>query len=260
MAGIPETIVNVRARSLDYRLATWFRQAGDDLVIFLHGLGCSKDNWEDAWALRELRDMSLLAPDFLGFGRSPRPPQFGYKLEDHAAVLAALIDSYALKRIHLVAHSMGGTIALLLPARTLSRLRSLILVEPRLLNSSCGIAAEAVKFSIEEFIASEYSRIQRRVGSDRRAAYDLSRADQQAFYNSACSLVEWTRGRTMLNKFQDAPCRKVFIYGADNRFLEEIGELPGDMTIGIGNSGHFVMRDNPDDFYGCTTAVIAEAA
>lgn len=259
MAGIPESMLVVRARSRDYSLATWLREAGDEMVIFLHGLGCSKDLWHGAWALRGLRDKSLLAPDFLGFGHSPRPAHFSYTLEEHAAVLAALIDSYALKRIHIVAHSMGGTIALLLSARTLSRLRSLILVEPRLANSSCGIAAEAVKFSSDEFIGREFSRIQRRVGADEGAAYDLMRADHTAFYNSACSLVEWTRGRTMLDRFQEAPCRKVFIYGADNRFLEEVGEISHDLAIGVANSGHFVMRDNPDEFYRLATAIMAKA-
>lgn len=258
MVGIPETMLAVRARSRDYRLAARVRETGDELIIFLHGLGCSKDSWHDAWALRELRDKSLLAPDFLGFGHSPRPTQFRYRLEDHAAVLAAVIDSYALKRIHLVAHSMGGTIALLLSARTLSRLRSLILVEPRLSNSSCGIAAEAAKFSDEEFMSTEFSRIQRRVSMDRRAAYDLNLADQAAFYNSACSLVEWTRGRTMLDRFDAAPCRKIFVYGADNRFLEEVGEISSDLTMGVGRSGHFVMRDNPAEFYRLATTFISE--
>ena len=259
MVGIPETMLDARVHSRDYRLATWFHEAGDELVIFLHGLGCSKEIWRDAWALRELRDKSLLALDFLGFGHSPRPSHFGYKLEEHAAVLAAVIDCHALKRIHLVAHSMGGTIALLLPARTLSRLRSLVLVEPRLFNSSCGIAAEAAKFTFEKFVAGEFSRIGRRASNDPRAAYDLRRADPAAFYHSSCSLVQWTRGRTMLDRFEQAPCKKAFIYGVENRFLQEVGEISNDLTIGVGHSGHFVMRDNPDEFYRRATAIMAEA-
>jgi pimeloyl-ACP methyl ester carboxylesterase len=219
MVGVRETILAVQLRARDYRLATWFRESGDELVLFLHGLGCSKENWRQAWGVRELRDNSFLAVDFLGFGHSPRPAQFGYRLEDQAAVLAAVIDAHALKRIHLVAHSMGGTIALLLPARILSRLGSLILVEPRLVNSSCGIAAEAVKYTYEEF----------------------------------------TSGACMLDRFEAAPCRKVFIYGAENRHLEELAEIPSDLKIEIGHSGHFVMRDNPDDFYRQLAAFIAAA-
>lgn len=259
MVGVRETILAVRVRTRDYSLATWSREAGEELVIFLHGLGCSKENWRHAWALTELRDNSLLGLDFLGFGRSPRPAHFGYKLEDHAAVLAAVVDSHALNRIHLVAHSMGGTIALLLPARTLSRLRSLILVEPRLLNSSCGIATDAVKFSYAEFMSGEFERIARRVSSNRQAAYDLKRADQAAFYHSSRSLVDWTRGRGMLDRFEAAPCRKVFIYGAENRHLGEVGEISSDLTIEIGHSGHFVMLDNPGDFYRQSVAFIAAA-
>jgi pimeloyl-ACP methyl ester carboxylesterase len=259
MVGVRETILAVQLRARDYRLATWFRESGDELVLFLHGLGCSKENWRQAWGVRELRDNSFLAVDFLGFGHSPRPAQFGYRLEDQAAVLAAVIDAHALKRIHLVAHSMGGTIALLLPARILSRLGSLILVEPRLVNSSCGIAAEAVKYTYEEFTSGAFTWIQRRISNDQQVAYDLKRADQAAFYHSSCSLVDWTRGRCMLDRFEAAPCRKVFIYGAENRHLEELAEIPSDLKIEIGHSGHFVMRDNPDDFYRQLAAFIAAA-
>ena len=249
----------VQVRTRDYRLATWFRESGNELIIFLHGLGCSKESWRNAWASGELRDKSLLSLDFLGFGHSPRPAHFGYRLDDQVAVLAAVIDSHALKRIHVVAHSMGGTIALLLPERTLSRLRSLILVEPRLLESSCGIGAEAAKFTYEEFMSGAFAWIQRRVSNDQQAAYDLKRADPAAFYHSSCSLVDWTRGRKMLDRFEAAPCRKVFIYGAENRYLEELGEISSDLKLEIGNSGHFVMRDNPDDFY-CRSAEFIAAA
>jgi pimeloyl-ACP methyl ester carboxylesterase len=259
MVGVRETMLAVPVRTRDYRLATWFRDAGDELVVFLHGLGCSKDNWRHAWALRELRDKSLLGLDFLGFGHSPRPAHFGYKLEDHVAVVTAVIDSHALKRIHVVAHSMGGTIALLLPERTLSRLQSLILVEPRLLEASCGIGAEAAKFTYEEFMSGAFAWIQRRVSNDQKAAYDLKRADPAAFYHSSCSLVDWTRGRGMLDRFEAAPCRKVFIYGAENRYLEELGEISSDLKMEIGNSSHFVMRDNPDDFYRQSAAFMAAA-
>lgn len=255
MVGIPETMLVLRFRNREYRVAARIRDAGNELILFLHGLGCSKENWRDAWSIYDLRDMSLLSIDFPGFGHSPAPMHFGYTLQEYAMVLTAVIDSYALKRIHVVAHSMGGTVALLLPPRILCRLDSLILLEARLLNSSCGIAAEVIKFSSEEFISGEFSRIQRRISADQRAEYDLQRADPAAFYYSACSLVECTRGNDMLDRFDSAPCRKFFLYGADNRFLEEVGKIPHEVTMGIRESGHFAMRDNPRDFYRRIAAI-----
>ena len=260
MVGVRETMLDVNLRTRDYRLSTWFREGGDELVIFLHGLGCSKENWRQAWVTRELREKSLLSLDFPGFGHSPRPDRFGYKLEDQVAVLAAVIDLHALKRIHIVAHSMGGTIALLLPERTLSRLGSLILVEPRLVESSCGVGAEAAKFTYEEFMSGAFEWIKQRAIHDRQAAYDFGRADPEAFYRSSCSLVEWTRNRRMLDRFAATPCRKVFIYGVNNRYLEEVKEIPTHLKIEVGRSGHFVMRDNPDDFYQQLSAFISAAA
>ena len=169
------------------------------------------------------------------------------------------VENDGIHSYDVVAHSMGGTIALLLPERTLSRLQSLTLVEPRLLEASCGIGAEAAKFTYEEFMSGAFAWIQRRVSNDQKAAYDLKRADPAAFYHSSCSLVDWTRGRGMLDRFEAAPCRKVFIYGAENRYLEELGEISSDLKMEIGNSGHFVMRDNPDDFYRQSAAFMAAA-
>ncbi len=244
-----ETTVPVRVNARELRLSAWFREAGEEMVVFLHGLGSSKQNWQQAWSLPALRGKSLLAFDLMGFGHSPRPDGFDYVLEDQASVLAAVIDAYAVRRIHLVAHSMGGTIALLLPSRMLARLANLILVEPRLKKSSCGIAAEAAQVSYQDFLSDVYPRFRKRVSSDPRAAYDLDRADPEAFYNSARSLVHWTEGDEMLERFQLTPCHRVFIYGHYNQHLEELKTLDSASKIEIQNAGHFVMHDNPDAFY-----------
>ena len=75
------------------KVAVWLRDAGDDLMIFVHGLGCSKLSWRSAWMRPELRDMSLLAIDLPGFGHSPCPEDFGCELEEHAEVLAGVVDA-----------------------------------------------------------------------------------------------------------------------------------------------------------------------
>ena len=139
-----QTVIAARHRGREYRLSAWFRDTGDNLVLFVHGLGCSKESWRRAWSSPALYGCSLLAIDLPGFGASPRPPDFSYDLEDQAGLLAGVIDAHASRRVCVVAHSMGGTVATLLPDAASRRVDSLVLVEGRLLASSCGIASEAI--------------------------------------------------------------------------------------------------------------------
>jgi pimeloyl-ACP methyl ester carboxylesterase len=246
----------VRIRAKEFRLSVRFREGGNDLVLFVHGLGCSKENWRSAWQRPELRGRSLLAPDLPGFGHSESPPGFTPDLVHYAEVLRALIDAHAMRRIHLVAHSMGGSVALLLPPPVLSRLENLVLVEPRLCGPSCGVATMAVGVSLEEFRKSVFPDIRQRMSADPRAVFDLKRVDINAFYAGSRSLMEWSAHRGLLERFEQADCRKFFIYGADNRHLKELDFVEPLRTIAIEDSAHFVMNDNPDGFYACLQNIL----
>lgn len=81
-------------------------------VILLHGLGASGAFWHrTADALGER--FVVLAPDLLGFGRSPWP-NIDYTLDDHLDALDALVASEALERREIVlgGHSLGAVMAL----------------------------------------------------------------------------------------------------------------------------------------------------
>jgi pimeloyl-ACP methyl ester carboxylesterase len=259
MMGVAEITLPVRLKGREYRLSAWFRDAGPETVVFVHGLGCSKENWRAAWGRRELRGKSLLAFDLIGFGHSPRPHEFNYTLETQAEFLAGIIDAYAVRRIHMVAHSMGGTIALLLPNRTLARFESMILVEPRLLKASCGIAAETAQGDFERFKSEVFPRFRKRVLRDSRTAFDLDRADLNAFYQSSRSLIHWTQDDEMLARFDSAPCRKTLLYGGLNQHLQELAVINSAMKLEIPGAGHFVMHDRKDTFYRDLAGLISSA-
>jgi len=241
---------------MEFRLSARFREGGDDLVLFVHGLGCSKESWRGAWQRPELSGRSLLAPDLPGFGHSARPPGFTADLAGYARVLGALIDAHALKRIHLVAHSMGGAIAVLLSPQVLSRLDNLVLVEPRLCRSSCSIATATAGVSFDEFRCSVFPELCRRMGRDPRTVFDLDRSEAGAFYTSGRSLLAWSAGRALLERFGAANCRKFFLYGAQNRHLQELAFIEPALRRVIREAAHFSMIDNPDGFYACLSSIV----
>jgi pimeloyl-ACP methyl ester carboxylesterase len=80
-------------------------------IVFVHGT--------PAWSflyrhlVRELRrDYRCIAFDHLGFGLSAKPPAWGYSFADHTRTMAALLEHLRLTSFTLVAHDLGGPIAL----------------------------------------------------------------------------------------------------------------------------------------------------
>lgn len=96
-------------------------------VVVLHGgLG----GWDQGIMLGEDlgldRDFRLIAPSRPGYLRTPL--EAGKTVHEAADLLAALLDSRAIHRVHLVGVSGGGPTALAMAARHPDRIRSLVMV------------------------------------------------------------------------------------------------------------------------------------
>jgi pimeloyl-ACP methyl ester carboxylesterase len=248
--ALTEVRLPLRLDGRDFSLAAWQRETGsDELLVCVHGLGCSKQTFADAWQHDELRHWSLLAFDLPGFGRSPRPPDYSHDLAEQARLLQAVLDARASRRIVLLAHSMGGTLALLQGQRALDRLTALILVEARLLTASSTISAEAARFDFEAFERTFLPAFRARVALDPSQAFDLERADPTAFYRSAQSLGYWTRQTDLVARFRQLSCPAWFIYGDRNAHLGELAVLPPEQLLTVPAAAHFPMQDNPEAFY-----------
>jgi esterase len=97
-------------------------------VLLVHGFGHNRAVWEkQARALPE--GLRPIAVDLRGHAESPWSPAGEYDLPCYAADLEALADALGLERLHVVAHSLGGSIATLFCARAGARIRSLTLVD-----------------------------------------------------------------------------------------------------------------------------------
>jgi pimeloyl-ACP methyl ester carboxylesterase len=105
------------------------RQIGDGAaVICLHSSGSSSAQWKGLVA-QLAREHRVIAPDFLGHGRSPKADSSGHTiLEQDAAQVAALAAAQG--GAHLVGHSYGGAVALRVALDHPELVRSLVLYEP----------------------------------------------------------------------------------------------------------------------------------
>lgn len=78
--------------------------------------------------ITRLRDrFRCIAPDYLGFGLSDRPSGFGYTIEEHAAVVGALVDHLRLDGYLSMGQDWGGPLSVAVNVARADRLRGIVL-------------------------------------------------------------------------------------------------------------------------------------
>ncbi|MGD8290065.1 MAG: alpha/beta hydrolase [Desulfobacterales bacterium] len=233
-----------------YEVATNFRQRGREMVFLIHGLGCSKASFRDIWQRDEFSDYSILAIDLIGFGDSAKSEIFSYKMEDHAAVCAQVVKQTSASRVHIVAHSMGGAIGLLLPTELFDSVKSFANLEGNLTGEQCGfVSRKTISVTLDRFeedVLPDLKSLSKTLGEGR---FFLDSMLPFGFYKSAESLVDWSDSGELLSRFLNLPCNKSYFYGQENAGMAVLDRLDDIEKVMIDNSGHFLMNDNPNEFY-----------
>jgi pyruvate dehydrogenase E2 component (dihydrolipoamide acetyltransferase) len=124
---------------------------GNELVLLIHGFGGDLNNWLFVQgALAEKR--ATLAVDLPGHGASGKNLNGINNLDDVAAVLVELLDQLEIRRVHVVAHSLGAAIALALGRHHGKRVASMTLLSP------AGLGTSPSPAFIDGFIAARSRR------------------------------------------------------------------------------------------------------
>jgi pimeloyl-ACP methyl ester carboxylesterase len=106
---------------------------GGEPALCVHGLAGSSRNWTDLIDLLRPR-LACDALDLPGFGDSPPRPDRRYSIAALAQTVAALIESRE-NKVHLIASSLGGAVAVKLAATRPDLVRTLTLISPALPDS-----------------------------------------------------------------------------------------------------------------------------
>jgi pyruvate dehydrogenase E2 component (dihydrolipoamide acetyltransferase) len=123
--------------------------AGDP-IIFIHGYGGDLNNW--MFNQEELSaSHTTYAIDLPGHGRSTKEVGTG-DLASLAKAVLAFMDAKAIKKAHLVGHSMGGAIALMLALDATDRVASVAAMSP------AGLGAEINMDYINGFITEKRAK------------------------------------------------------------------------------------------------------
>ncbi|QFS84158.1 3-oxoadipate enol-lactonase 2 [Roseivivax sp. THAF40] len=116
---------------LNYQLIGADPGDGSVPVVMIHGLGANLSFWF-LGAVRYLgRDRPMLLPDLRGHGASSMPVE-GYTLGHLANDMLSVMDAAGIERAHLVGHSHGGRVALVMAQRAPDRFESLTIADTQL--------------------------------------------------------------------------------------------------------------------------------
>jgi pimeloyl-ACP methyl ester carboxylesterase len=114
------------------------RRAGEPSVLILHGFPTS--SWDFADAIGHIAShRHVVAFDFVGYGLSDKPPDFGASLFEQADVAEMVARAFDVKRAHVWAHDMGTSVATELCARRERGLLTFEMASLALMNGSVHI-------------------------------------------------------------------------------------------------------------------------
>lgn len=257
---INELKQNIYMSGQSYGVALAYKPGNQEMLLCIHGLGCDKSSFEQIRQYSSLFPQQILLVDLLGFGASEQPmvsDQFSYTMAQQAQMLCALLNDFEFNKLSIVAHSMGGAVALSLPEILLASLHCFINVEGNLIEEDCFFSARMCDAGLAEFKTKKFPRFRQRVSDQAYVAEPLSRCSDEAFYYSAQDLVAASNGKQLITNYRQLSGRNIYVYGERNKAIPVLGVLAGNKLLEIADAGHFIMQDAPEIFYPKVAEMLA---
>jgi len=257
---------DISHQGLGVPVSYFIRPGRAGTLIYLHGLGASKGDFLEAARHQGLRDYTLLAFDFPGFGETPYPAECHWSMGDLVQVTDLLTVALNLTDPVIVGHSLGGLVGLMYALRYPGKVKGLVSIEGNLAPEDCFLTRAAARQSFPEFAGSrhlENLKLKFATAPDKgtsRWAAGLERGSLQAFYNYSISAVDLSDNGELLGIFCDLPIPKMFVYGSANNHLSSLTRLRQSdaSVVEVPGSGHWPQVENPGYFYRALGGFLSE--
>jgi pimeloyl-ACP methyl ester carboxylesterase len=236
---------------------------GDKTVICLPGLSLAAiPCFLPVVCLPVLAGYRFVMVDFLGSGDSDHAAGFHHSLENHAGLVAEVIEHLACGPCAVLGYSMGGSVAIELTLRRPELVSKLILAEANLLPGGGAASRYIAKNSRADFeraVLPEMLQSLRReaiAGDVMRQAVEAawSRADPRGIYENAAMLVNLADD--FAERFFGLALPRHFFFGEASLAQGENADCPapehlaqhGIQTAVIAGVGHALLYANPKGF------------
>ena len=216
-------------------------------------------------------DYRCIAVDLAGFGLSDAPEGFGFRPDEHAALIAGLIDRLDLQDATLVAHDWGGPIGLAAMLQTNARITRLCLGNTwawpanrefhfqwfsKLMGGPIGrFGTRYFALFINGMIPTSMKR--RKLSKDEMTAYRApfpkgrSRKPMEVFPEQIIGASKWLRTLEAGVKPFDGPIKIIWPEGDIAYRIKELDRwvamFPHASVTRLPDCGHYLWEDAPED-------------
>ena len=233
-------------------------------ILLIHGFASSTYTFRRIIPFLQ-KQYSVIAVDLPGFGKSEKSTSFIYSFQNYAKLMIECIHQFGYSNTHIVAHSMGGQIALNMALIAPEKINKLVLL------CSSGYLKRAKKFLIftsylpyfEKFV---HYYIQRKgikhhlrnVFFDQTLINDEliqefgKPLNEKGFYKALIRLLRHREGDLLPKQLRDIHVPTLLIWGEEDRVVPvEVGQrlvsdLPDAQLITYEKTGHLITEERPE--------------
>jgi pimeloyl-ACP methyl ester carboxylesterase len=260
--------MNMAFSSVEGKRLAYMKKGGAGCFLFIHGLGASMNSFQPCMKMEAFRDYGMATMDLPGCGQSPPRDHFSYTMNDQANLVLSWMGHHGIDDVVLVGHSMGGVICTYLVEALGSRVKAFFNLEGNLGVEDCTYSRKIASSSWEEFEQNGFGEFTRSLRETLKkdplpglTKYyeNVSQADPRAVYLSSLSLVQESCHGNLRERFLAMPTKKWYVFGektmnpSTKTFLDK-KKIP---CFIVPESGHFMMDDQPDIFYGMLLDIFA---
>lgn len=242
--------IPLRVHGVNLKVSSVRRGGVDAPVVFLHGLGTSKEDYLDFVQRHEFAGRPFLAFDAPGAGATECDGLGEVDLPFLAETAHAMLERAGIGRFHVVGHLTGALTALLLAHKEPGRVLSFVNIKGVLAPEDCVLSREALNHRDPGdylFTLAERTRDASCYGGGLYAANLPNKLRRGAVPTLFRSMVELADHGNLLRRFLSLPCPRMYLYGEQFAGLSYLPLLDanGVELAEIPHSGQFPMYSNP---------------
>ncbi|MHA1728959.1 MAG: alpha/beta fold hydrolase [Promethearchaeota archaeon] len=254
MSNITEKRIPVEFGYLNYCIS--INENQDFTILYIHGLGDNGDWFQNQYKDYGLGEFSWIIPDLIGFGKSSKPEVLNaYTMEQQAQYLLLLLKKENVKSLVIIAHSMGGAVAISLiemikMIEMLSQQKAIEATEMSVKINLFGL------FFLEGNLDENDTFFSSKIAQQPFEEYKIRHKNEiNAFsiWASSIDLVRVSNTNILLSRLQvhlDFPA--FFLFGEKNKghfSSEDLIRREKLKILFIPDTGHFMHLENPHAFW-----------
>ena len=258
------------------RFVSYIDEGAGEPVVLIHGIPTWGYLWHKLIPVLSKQNR-VLAPDLAGFGYSDKRDNFDRAIDKQAELIDAWMNETGVEAAHIVAHDIGGGVALRLAALFPNRVKKLCVMN--------GVSYDS--WAIEAMIQLGHPSAYK-IASASTTVATLKQMLKQGFnetpddevldgifapYSTEVGKLSLIRNATALNTnltteitrlLHKIEAKTLILWGEDDKFqLLKFGQrlsddIPNAKLIRVKDARHFVMLDQPEEVADHVFSFLAE--